>query len=55
MSTVYVRIGDHRTSYHTDVDCPSLNGKRDTYAGQESMPEEEAKKQELTACGHCKR
>ena len=31
MSTVHVRIGDHRTKYHTDTDCPSLNGKQDTY------------------------
>ncbi|MER5430562.1 hypothetical protein [Streptomyces sp. NPDC002588] len=55
MSIVYVRNGDHRVKYHTDVDCPSLNGKQDTYLGHVSMPEEEAEKQNLTACRHCKR
>ncbi|MEU6220463.1 hypothetical protein ABZ845_23540 [Streptomyces sp. NPDC047022] len=55
MSTVHVRIGDYRSKYHTDVDCPSLNGKQDTHLGQKSMPEDEAKKRGLTACQHCKR
>ncbi|WP_167459181.1 hypothetical protein [Streptomyces dengpaensis] len=55
MSTVHVRIGDHRTKYHTDADCPSLNGKQDTYMGQDSMSEDKAKEQGLTACQHCKR
>jgi hypothetical protein len=55
MSTVHVRIGDHRTKYHTDDGCPSLNGKQDTYMGQESMPEDQAKQQGLAACQHCKR
>ncbi|MFJ8110110.1 hypothetical protein [Streptomyces sp. NPDC096132] len=55
MSTVHVRIGDHRTKYHTDADCPSLNGKQDTYMGQEPMSEDQAKEQGLTACQHCKR
>ncbi|WP_449350915.1 hypothetical protein [Streptomyces shaanxiensis] len=55
MSSVHVRIGDHRTKYHTDADCPSLNGKQDTYMGQESMSEDQAKDQGLTACQHCKR
>jgi hypothetical protein len=55
MSNVYVRIGEHRTKYHTDVNCPSLNGKQDTYMGQESMSEDRAKEQGLTACQRCKR
>ncbi|MET9456327.1 hypothetical protein ABZY05_14775 [Streptomyces canus] len=55
MSAVHVRIGDHRTKYHTDADCPSLNGKQDTYTVQESMSEDQAKDQGLTACQHCKR
>ncbi|SOE24902.1 hypothetical protein SAMN05442782_1566 [Streptomyces sp. OK228] len=55
MGAVYVRIGEHRSAYHTDADCPSLNGKQDTYMGQESMPEDKAKKQGLTACQRCKR
>jgi hypothetical protein len=55
MSAVHVRTGDHRTKYHTDVDCPSLNGKQDTYMGQESMPEDQAKEQGLTACQRCKK
>jgi hypothetical protein len=55
MRTVHVRIGDRRTAYHTDADCPSLNGKQDTYMGQESMAEEQAEEQGLTACQHCKR
>ncbi|MGI5515030.1 hypothetical protein [Streptomyces sp. CA-106131] len=46
MSTVHVRIGEHRTKYHTDADCPSLNGKQDTYMGQESMSEAQAKETE---------
>lgn len=54
MSVVHVRIGDYRSSYHTDVGCPSLNGKQATYVGQTSMPEDEAKEQGLTACKHCK-
>ncbi|MER6628524.1 hypothetical protein ABT301_09815 [Streptomyces sp. NPDC000987] len=55
MGNVHVRIGEHRTKNHTDADCPSLNGKQDTYLGQESMPEDQAKEQGLTACQHCKR
>jgi hypothetical protein len=55
MGIVHVRIGDYRTKYHTDAGCPSLNGKQDTYMGQESMSEDEAKEQGLTACRHCKR
>ncbi|MGW0912329.1 hypothetical protein ACWD1Z_11320 [Streptomyces sp. NPDC002784] len=55
MSTVRVRIGDYRTKYHTNADCPSLNGKQDTHLGQESMSEEQAKDQGLTACQHCNR
>lgn len=55
MSTVHVRIGDHRTKYHTDASCPLLNGKRDTYLGEESMSEDEAEEQGLTACQHCER
>ncbi|MDQ1069449.1 hypothetical protein QFZ32_004889 [Streptomyces canus] len=55
MSTVHVRIGDYRSKYHTDVDCPSLNGKQDTYTGQTSMSENEAKGQRLTACQRCKK
>ncbi|SCK30043.1 hypothetical protein YUYDRAFT_03373 [Streptomyces sp. ScaeMP-e48] len=55
MSAVYVRIGEYRSKYHSDVDCPSLNGKQDTYMGQESMVEDKAKEQGLTACQRCKR
>ncbi|MFE2281333.1 hypothetical protein ACFXAE_29685 [Streptomyces sp. NPDC059454] len=55
MGIVHVRTGDYRTKYHTDVDCPSLNGKQGTYMGQESMSEEKAKEQGLAACRHCKR
>lgn len=55
MSTVHVRIGDQRTKCRTDADCPSLNGKQDTYMSQESMSEDQAKAQGLTACQHCKR
>lgn len=55
MNAVYVRIGEYRSSYHTDVDCPSLNGKQDTYMGQESMPEDQAREQGLTACKNCKK
>ena len=55
MSNVHVRIGDHRTRYHTDAACPSLNGKQDTYLGQKSISEDKAKEQGLTACQRCKR
>ncbi|MGI5136940.1 hypothetical protein [Streptomyces sp. CA-106110] len=55
MNAVYVRIGDYRSAYHTDADCPSLNGRQDTHKGQESMSEDEAKTQGLTACQRCKK
>lgn len=54
MNEVHVRIGQHRYVYHTDTDCPSLNGMRDTYKGQVSMDEEAAKEQELKACQRCR-
>lgn len=54
-SAVYVRIGVHRYAYHTDADCPSLNGKQDTYKGQEEMSEGAAKKEGLKACQQCKK
>ncbi|MDF3298243.1 hypothetical protein [Streptomyces tropicalis] len=55
MSTVHVRIGKYRSAYHTDAACPSLNGKQDTCVGRESMPEEQARAQGLTACRHCRK
>ena len=55
MSIVHVRIGEHRTKYHTDANCPSLNGKQDTSMGQESMSEAQAGEQGLTACQRCER
>lgn len=54
MKTVHVRIGDYRVAYHTDANCPSLNGKQDTYRGQESMEESKAREQGLKACIRCK-
>lgn len=55
LSNVHLRKGNYRTKYHTDADCPSLNGKQETSMGQESMSTEEAKERGLTACQHCKR
>jgi hypothetical protein len=55
MGIVHVRTGDYRTKYHTDADCPTLNGKQDTYIGQQSMSEDEAMEQGLTASQHCKK
>lgn len=55
MSDVHVRIGNYRSTYHTDLHCPSLNGKQDTSMGQKSMPEDDAKELGLTACRHCKK
>ncbi|WP_346098291.1 hypothetical protein [Streptomyces olivaceiscleroticus] len=53
MPTVHVRIGVHRYAYHRDPACPALNGKQQTYAGQEQMPEEEAQERGLLACRQC--
>lgn len=50
---VHVRIGSHRTAYHPDAACPALNGKPETYRGQELMPEHEAQERGLTLCGAC--
>lgn len=50
---VHVRIGSHRTAYHPDAACPALNGKPETYRGQELMPEAEAQGSGLTLCKTC--
>lgn len=55
MNTVHVRVGVHRTAYHTDPQCPSLNGKEDTFKGIVPMPKSMAEEQNLKACGHCER
>ncbi|NYI06404.1 hypothetical protein [Allostreptomyces psammosilenae] len=55
MGNVYVRIGIYRYAYHTDLDCPALNGKPETYQGREELAEEEARAQGLRACRQCKR
>jgi hypothetical protein len=54
MKTVHVRIGVYRNAYHTDANCLSLNGKQETYRGQESMEENKAREQGLKACLRCK-
>ncbi|GHA94372.1 hypothetical protein [Streptomyces chryseus] len=51
--TVHVRIGTHRTAYHPDSACPALNGKPETYRGQEVMPEHQAQAHGLALCGQC--
>lgn len=51
--TVHVRLGTHRRAYHPDAACPALNGKPETYRGQELMPEAEAQERGLTLCGQC--
>lgn len=50
---VYVRTGSHRTAYHPGVNCPALNGKRETYDGQTTMHESEALALGLSLCGKC--
>ncbi|MGV9395660.1 hypothetical protein [Streptomyces sp. NPDC003668] len=34
MSDVHVRVGEHRYAHHTDLDCPALNGKPETFKGR---------------------
>ncbi|MEW2631635.1 hypothetical protein AB0903_08240 [Streptomyces sp. NPDC048389] len=51
--TVHVRIGTHRTAYHPDSACPALNGRPETYRGQEVMPEHQAQARGLALCGQC--
>jgi hypothetical protein len=55
MRIVIVRIGIHRTHYHTDDQCPALNSKPETYGGREEMNEHEAQEQGLKLCTRCKR
>lgn len=55
MSNVHVRIGEYRYAYHTDPDCPALNGKPETFKGMTEIPREEAEKQDLKACHQCKK
>lgn len=50
---VHVRRGIYRTAYHPDAACPALNGKQETYGGQESMPEAEAQERGLKLCQQC--
>jgi hypothetical protein len=54
MKMVHVRNGEHREAYHSDAACPSLNGKQETYRGQKSILEEDARKEGLKACLRCK-
>ncbi|WP_328844713.1 hypothetical protein [Streptomyces sp. NBC_00258] len=55
MSNVHVRIGEYRYAYHTDPDCPALNGKPETFKGMTEISREEAEKQDLKACHQCKK
>ncbi|MFG2404236.1 hypothetical protein ACGFR8_07830 [Streptomyces brevispora] len=50
---VHVRIGTHRRAYHPDSACPALNGKPETYRGQEVMDESEALECGLALCAQC--
>lgn len=50
---VHVRRGIYRTAYHPDAACPALNGKQETYGGQEVMPEAEAQERGLKLCQQC--
>lgn len=50
---VRVRIGTFRTAYHPSPGCPALNGKPETYRGQETMTEARAQERGLTLCGQC--
>ncbi|WP_324786157.1 hypothetical protein [Streptomyces sp. H51] len=54
MNDVHVRIGTHRDSYHTDTDCPALNGKPETFEGIEQMSRADAEARGLTHCRRCK-
>ncbi|MGA5202767.1 hypothetical protein [Streptomyces variegatus] len=51
--TVHVRIGTHRTAFHPSAACPALNGKPETYDGQETMTEEQALALGLVECRVC--
>ncbi|GAA2465103.1 hypothetical protein GCM10010405_56910 [Streptomyces macrosporus] len=55
MGDVDVRVVIHRYAYHTDPDCPALNGKPEPYGGRETMAEEKAEEQGLKACKQCER
>ncbi|MFJ3933070.1 hypothetical protein [Streptomyces sp. NPDC090029] len=54
MNEVHVRIGIHRSRYHTDTSCSALNGKPETFGGIEQMSREEAELQGLKHCRTCK-
>jgi len=55
MGNVHVRKGEYRYAYHTDPDCPALNGKPETFAGKVEIPEEDAEAQGLKPCRQCRR
>ncbi|MGA5497747.1 hypothetical protein ACPCSP_25625 [Streptomyces cinereoruber] len=50
---VHVRTGTFRKAYHPNPACPSLNGKPETYSGQEAITEAQAQRLGLTECGNC--
>ncbi|MFD5143147.1 hypothetical protein [Streptomyces sp. NPDC058401] len=52
---VLVRVGVDRYRYHTDLQCPALQGKHDTGRHLELMTEVTAQGQKLTQCGRCRR
>ncbi|GAA2472360.1 hypothetical protein GCM10010406_05080 [Streptomyces thermolineatus] len=54
MGEVHVRVGEYRSSYHTDPDCSALNGKPETFKGIEEIPREEAEAKGLQSCRLCR-
>ncbi len=54
MKDVYVRIGEYRYAYHTDLDCPALNSKPDTFRGRTEISRERAEQQGLKPCRECR-
>jgi len=55
MSDVHVRVGEHRYAYHTDIDCPALNGKPETFKGRTEISREKAEAQGLKPCRQCRK
>ncbi|MFI5568873.1 hypothetical protein ACIA6T_16290 [Streptomyces sp. NPDC051740] len=53
MGDVHVRVGEYRYAYHTDPDCPALNGKSETFKGRIEISRKKAEAENLKPCRQC--